>query len=117
MIVSGTFLLGFLVYHLLHFKWGDYVSTTQDGVEMRDLGATVIHEFGEGYEVALYVVAMLIIGAHLWHGVRSALETLNLPGKRWDCLFSFFCKAYVIVVMGGFILIPLWIYFFAGASS
>ncbi|MBN8554993.1 MAG: succinate dehydrogenase cytochrome b subunit [Deltaproteobacteria bacterium] len=114
--ITGTFVLIFIIYHLWHFKFGQVIPTTQGGVEMRDLAATVKGEFSEWPEVTIYIVAMILIMMHLLHGFRSAFETLGIVRSRWDKVFLIFTKGYVIAVMGGFILIPLWIFFKARAG-
>lgn len=109
--ITGTLVLAFIVYHLIHFKYGEHISTTQNGVPMRDLAALVNGEFRELEEVGIYVVAMLVIAFHLMHGFRSMWETLGVATSVWDKFFLWLSRVYVVAVMGGFILIPLVIYF------
>ncbi len=109
--ITGLLILIFVIYHLIHFKWGTYYTTIQDGVEMRDLSALIREEFHETFEVLLYVGAMIVIAIHLWHGIRSLFDTLGVAKSSWDKLFWALSRAYVILVMGGFTMIPLWIYF------
>jgi succinate dehydrogenase / fumarate reductase cytochrome b subunit len=114
--ITGTLILVFLIYHLIQFKYGSSIPTTQDGIAMRDLAATVKHEFSEWEEVVLYVIAMIVIFMHLLHGFRSAFETLGMATSRWERAFFWGTRFFVYAVMGGFILIPLWIFFRSGGS-
>ena len=71
---SGVLLLLFVVYHLMHLTFGnahpDFVA------------GDVYHNFVVGFRQALvtvfYVVAMLALGLHMYHGVWSFLQTLGL---------------------------------------
>jgi len=115
MIFSGLFVLVFIVVHLINFKFGENTSTVQNGVEMRDLAGLVISEFQRPLMAGFYVIAMLILGAHLIHGVWSAFSTIGAEAPRYRCLIKMISYGYVVVVVGGFLLIPIWI-FLGGVS-
>lgn len=114
MIITGGFVVFFLVYHINHFKFGPEYQTVQNGVPMRDLARLVEHEFTEAYEVILYVVAMLVIAFHLFHGVRSLFATFGAESGKSMRLIQAISYSFVVLVMGGFILIPLTIFLSAG---
>lgn len=109
--ITGSLILAFIVYHIIHFKFGEFIPTVQGGVEMRDLASLVKHEFSEEGEVALYVIAMVVIMLHLLHGLRSIWDTLGVATTVWDKVFLWVSRIFVVGVMGGFILIPLMLYF------
>ncbi len=111
MIITGLFVVFFVSYHLLHFKWGTSYTTIQGEGEIRDLARLVIEEFAQPMEVAIYVIAMLVIGFHLLHGVRSLFATYGLETNRTHCLIYAVSRLFVFVVMGGFTLIPLVLFF------
>lgn len=111
MIITGLFILLFLVVHLLNFKFGEEVMIEQDGVLMRDLAYNVIASFQKPLEVAFYVIAMIMIAMHLSHGFRSAFGTLGLETSRTEKILKRISQVYLVVVFGGFIFIPLGIYF------
>jgi len=114
--ITGTFILLFIIYHILHFKFGANYTTIENGVEVRDLARLVFEEFKEPFEVGLYVVAMILIGMHLMHGFRSIWDTMGLNDSKRDCLIKNATRLYVVLVFGGFLAIPLWIFFFGSAS-
>lgn len=111
MAVSGLFLLVFIIIHLLDFKFGEETMIVQNGVEMRDLASLVIHEFSETGESLFYVVAMLLLATHLLHGVRSAFATTGLEYPKLSKAIRGLVNLFVVAVIGGFITIPVWIYF------
>ena len=77
MILSGAVLLVFTVLHLITFKFGTVYTTTVDGVEMRDLYQLVQETFQQPTYVAWYVFSLLVLWAHLAHGVSSAFQTFG----------------------------------------
>jgi succinate dehydrogenase / fumarate reductase cytochrome b subunit len=111
MMISGLFIVYFLYTHINEFKLGEEHTVVQNGVEMRDMAVNVLQEFKQVDDVIFYVIAMILIGLHLMHGFRSAFETLGVATSRWDKFFNCFSKLFVFAVMGGFIVIPLWILF------
>ena len=77
---GGVLLLAFIVFHILHF-------TTLD-IDPRfvplDVYGNVVKAFQEPWKVALYVVAMLLLAMHLYHGLWSAPRTLGAARRsRW----------------------------------
>jgi succinate dehydrogenase / fumarate reductase cytochrome b subunit len=79
---SGVLLLLFVVYHLLHFTFGARV------VHPRFVPGDVYHNFVSGFQnpfvSGFYILAMLALGLHLYHGVWSALQTVGLSHPRLD---------------------------------
>ncbi|MFQ5664959.1 MAG: succinate dehydrogenase cytochrome b subunit [Candidatus Binatia bacterium] len=110
MIVSGVVVLVFVPIHILTFKFGpDYPSAVP---HVRDLYRLVIEVFRSPLYVAWYVVAMVVIGFHLWHGFGSGFESLGWsyrkPLRRFGQLLA-------VVLAGGFLLIPVAIYVMGGS--
>ncbi|GAB4240644.1 MAG: succinate dehydrogenase cytochrome b subunit [Stanieria sp.] len=110
MIITGLVLLGFLIFHLLNFKFGTYYPTVVNGVPMRDLARLVREKFEQpGYSFG-YTGVMILLGLHLRHGMWSALQSLGLMNSR----FSAFVYSLALVIAGliaiGFIVLPLAIY-------
>jgi len=58
----------------------------------------------------LYVISMLVLGFHLWHGFASAFQTLGLRHKRYTPIIGFVGKAFAIIVPFAFAIIPVLIY-------
>jgi len=116
MAISGFAILAFVVYHILHFKFGASYPTVQNETPMRDLARLVFEEFAKPSQVAIYEIALLLLGTHLWHGFRSLWDTLGVGTTRCDQLVKRLTHGYVVVVIGGFMIIPLWIYMVGGAQ-
>ena len=110
MIVTGLLTLAFVPLHLITFKYGPTYQGAEAGV--RDLYRLVIEVFQSPGYVAYYVVMMVIVGLHLRHGVSSSLQSLGLIPERWTRAFLRAGIGLALVIGGGFVLIPLYIYFF-----
>src|SRR3954468_23565147 len=76
MIVSGLWLLAFLVIHVKAFRegWGHEYQWPAGG---RDLYRQEMEVFENPLMVGFYVISMLVIGSHLWHGISSGFQSLG----------------------------------------
>lgn len=100
---SGPILLLFVVYHLLHFTFGTVHPSFRP--------ADVYHNFVSGFQVplvsAFYVLAMLSLGLHLYHGVWSMLQSVGLSHPRYNHLRHGFATLFAVVVVAGNISFPV----------
>jgi succinate dehydrogenase / fumarate reductase cytochrome b subunit len=58
----------------------------------------------------LYVLAMIVMAFHLWHGFASAFQSLGLKNKKYTPLISGFGKVFSILVPLAFAIIPIIIF-------
>jgi succinate dehydrogenase / fumarate reductase, cytochrome b subunit len=72
---GGVALLLFLVWHLLQFTILKF-NVGPDAVG-DSAGALVISSFQVWWVVVIYLLALVALGMHLWHGVWSASQTLG----------------------------------------
>lgn len=63
----------------------------------------------------LYVLAMIALGFHLWHGFGSAFQSLGANNPKYNMLIKNFGKAFSIIVPLLFAIIPVYIHFFLKA--
>jgi succinate dehydrogenase / fumarate reductase cytochrome b subunit len=113
MIVTGLWLLLFIVVHLKTFKFGTWYETPEG---MRDLARLVNEEFRRPFFAVFYVLSMAVVGLHLRHGLSSAFQSLGIDHPRYT---PFILKAGILVaiVFGlGFALIPIVIFFTGGRA-
>lgn len=113
--ILGTFILIFLVIHLKGFwyemHWGGIATKNYDGAEVKDLYAVVDAAYSNIWYVAVYVISMVLLAFHLWHGFASAFQTLGLNHIKYNPIISFVGRTFAIVVPAGFALIPILMYF------
>ena len=112
MAYTGLAILGFLIWHLATFKFGDNYVANYNGVEMRDIYTLIVQKFHQPYYVVAYVIAMGFVGMHLYHGVKSIFQSLGVSHPRYNVHIKMFGYTYAIVVALGFISQPLYVAFF-----
>ncbi len=113
--ILGTLILIFLIIHMKDFwaqmHWGGIPTATYDGVEVKDLYAIVSLAFSEAWYVILYVVCMIGLAFHLWHGFTSAFQTLGLNHMKYNPVINFVGRSFAVIVPAAFALIPIWMFF------
>jgi succinate dehydrogenase / fumarate reductase, cytochrome b subunit len=113
--ILGTLILIFLIIHMKDFwaqmHWGGIPTATYDGVEVKDLYAIVSLAFSEPLYVIGYVVCMIGLAFHLWHGFSSAFQTLGLNHMKYNPVINFIGKSFAVIVPAAFALIPIWMFF------
>jgi succinate dehydrogenase / fumarate reductase cytochrome b subunit len=58
-----------------------------------------------------YVLAMLALSFHLWHGFQSAFQTIGVNSSKLTPVIKFFGKAFAIIVPLLFAIIPVILHF------
>jgi succinate dehydrogenase / fumarate reductase cytochrome b subunit len=114
MIASGLFLLLFVPFHIKTFKFGPYYESAEPGV--RDLYTLVVEIFSSPGYVVFYLISMVIVGFHLWHGVASAFQSLGIDRSGWAPVLRRIGWTVAIVLGVGFFTFPLY-FFFLGSRS
>ena len=103
MRLTGPLLLAFIVYHVLHLTTGSAHPDYHEG--------SVYHNLVSGLRVVpvavVYVLAMLALGYHLWHGVWSLTQTLGGDQPRYGSLGRRVATVFTLLVVLGFTAVPL----------
>lgn len=136
MIISGVIVLGWTILHVAQMKYGrldphdtiptiatakhdttahaaaasDIGMATTTDEHQYDLAGRVVYAFKQPLYVLVYIVALLLLGMHLNHGVSSAIQSMGVSG--YGKLWLLVGRIFTIVVIGGFIIIPLYIFAF-----
>lgn len=105
MRVGGVLLLVFIVFHILHFTTGTIRPTGT--FEPGNVYGNVVGSFQIPWVTAFYVLAMLALGLHLYHGVWSSVRTLGVARPSPRPLRRPAAVVLAIVIAGGFALVPL----------
>jgi succinate dehydrogenase / fumarate reductase, cytochrome b subunit len=113
MIVSGLWLFAFLIVHVKAFRYGIEHDWPAGG---RDLYRLEMENFASPVIVGFYVISMVVVGSHLWHGVSSAFQSLGVDAPAWTRFILPAGKTLAVLIAGGFIVIALWAHF-AGVRS
>ena len=110
MAVHGSIILVFIISHLITFKYGAYYETTVNGIVMRDLARLIYEVFNSTGAVIWYLVALVLLGLHLTHGVRSIFQSFGLLHPAYQPVIKKAGIVYSIVVAGGFISQPVFVF-------
>lgn len=100
---SGPILLAFIIYHLLHFTTGQVHPDFQHGVVYRN----VVTGFQSVPASLFYIVAMLMLGSHLYHGVWSMFQSLGINHPKYTPLFKMLAAVASAALVGGNVSIPV----------
>ena len=100
---GGVALLLFIIYHLLHLTFG----TLHPAFDRKDIYGNVIVAFQIWWVTAIYLVAMVALGLHLYHGAWSSFRTLGLARPTTDPLRRRVVTILSIAIYAGFSIIPL----------
>ncbi len=113
MIVTGLWLLIFLIIHVRAFRFAPEIPWPAGG---RDLYQQEMNVFANPLMAAFYVLSMIVIGSHLWHGISSSFQSLGVDHPKWTPRLLAAGKIIAVAIAGAFIVIALWAHF-AGARS
>jgi succinate dehydrogenase / fumarate reductase cytochrome b subunit len=100
---TGPIIGLFILYHLLHLTIGIVHPDFQQG----NVYANVVTGFRVWYVSAFYIVAMLALGFHLYHGVWSMFQSLGINHPKYNRLIRGVAIFFTIIVVSGFIAIPV----------
>ena len=113
MIHTAVCIFVFLILHFMDFyfkaKFFKEQITEIQGIE--DMATLVIAKFKILPFVALYIVCFFILGFHLFHAFQSAFQTLGLDHSRYTPVIKGAGVVYSLLILVGYSLIPLVIYF------
>jgi succinate dehydrogenase / fumarate reductase cytochrome b subunit len=109
MLWSGPIIGAFVVYHLLHFTFGTVLPgglrTLPDGDI--DVYQNLIIGFSQPLVSLFYIVAVTLLGIHLYHGLWSMFQTLGVSHPKYTPRFKQFAAAASVLIAAGNISIPV----------
>lgn len=103
---SGVTLLFFILYHLAHFTFPGVAMGAYEHKHFSQAYSNLVNGFSIPWVVALYTVAMLALGLHLYHGAQSLLQTMGLGGPRLSEKAKFGAQVVALTVTVGNIMLP-----------
>ena len=94
MLATGVVIGVFTAFHLAHYTFGWVHGVERDGAFVNYLSLTdekgrhdvysmVVAGFRTPWVAVLYLVSQVPLAVHLSHGVKSALQSLGLVGRRF----------------------------------
>lgn len=119
MAVLGILVFAFLCIHMGDFwfkmKFGEVDMVTYGDMEVKDLYTKVVTSFSNWLIIAIYILGLLALGAHLWHGFESAFQTLGINHSKYTPLIKNVGKGLTVILTIGNLILPIYIKLFVAA--
>jgi succinate dehydrogenase / fumarate reductase cytochrome b subunit len=100
---SGPIVLAFLIYHLLHMTFGTVHPHFQDLKPYENLVAG----FSNPIVSVAYIISIVLLGMHLYHGLWSMFQTLGVAHPRYSQRLRGAAKLIAFLIVFGFIAVPI----------
>jgi succinate dehydrogenase / fumarate reductase cytochrome b subunit len=110
MILSGSLVLVFVIYHLLHFTLhitNPELGSLVDSQGRFDVYKMIVIGFSDVTVSIVYIVAMILLGLHLNHGISSLFQTLGIANYAENTALKKVGSLLAFLISVGFISIPL----------
>jgi succinate dehydrogenase / fumarate reductase, cytochrome b subunit len=100
---TGVVILLFLIWHLADLTWG----TVNPDFVRGDVYRNLVASFERPAVSAIYIVANIALGIHLFHGAWSMFQSLGLNNPRWNSWRRGFAAGFAGIVMIGNLSFPI----------
>lgn len=110
MRVSGTIFGAFLLFHLADLTWG-VQPLAPEVWERGEVYANFIATFSRAPVTVFYVISMVLLGIHLYHGAWSMFQSLGINHPRFNTARRTFAIGLAGLVTVGNAIMPLAVLF------
>ena len=107
---SGTIFGAFLLFHLADLTWGIQPMAPETW-ERGAVYANFVATFSRAPVTVFYVVAMVLLGLHLYHGAWSMFQSLGINHPRFNAARRGFAIGLAVLVTVGNAIMPLAVLF------
>ncbi|HEY7469740.1 MAG TPA: succinate dehydrogenase cytochrome b subunit [Acidimicrobiia bacterium] len=107
---SGVIFLAFLLFHLADLTWGIQPAAPETW-ERGAVYANFVASFSRAPVTIFYVVAMALLGLHLYHGAWSMFQSMGINHPRFNVARRYFAIGLAILVTVGNSIMPLAVLF------
>jgi succinate dehydrogenase / fumarate reductase cytochrome b subunit len=106
---SGFIVGAFIVFHILHLTAGVIPGLPADelGVNAPNVRANLVHGFSNPLVSGFYILAMILLCMHLYHGLYSMFQSLGFSHPKYTPKIKKGAAAVAILIAAGNISIPL----------
>lgn len=110
MLASGLMIAAYVVYHLAHFTFkatNPAISHMIDPEGRPDVYSMMVLSFQQPLISFVYVVAMILLGMHLNHGIASFFRTTGIGYPKYANSIEKLGPAVGALIIAGYVAIPL----------
>ena len=100
---TGVIILLYLVFHLFDLTWGQANPDFVRG----DVYGNLVASFERVPVAAVYVVANLALGLHIYHGAWSMFQSLGINHPRFNHLRRWFATGFALLITLGNVSFPI----------
>ena len=103
MRMTGVVIALFVIWHLADLTWG----TVNPDFVRGDVYRNLVASFERPAVSAIYIIANIALGIHLFHGAWSMFQSLGLNNPRWNSWRRGFAAGFAGIVMIGNLSFPI----------
>jgi succinate dehydrogenase / fumarate reductase cytochrome b subunit len=100
---SGPFIAAYVVYHILHLTAGSVHPHFEEGQVYNN----VVLGFQNNAVAIVYIVAIVLLCLHLYHGLWSWFQSLGIHHPRYTPLLKRAASVLAILIAAGYIAVPV----------
>ena len=101
-------MLAYLIWHLLDLTFGTVNAVGADGEFVRgEVYNNVVRSLDRPIVAAFYIVANILLGIHLFHGVWSIFQSLGWNNPRFNSWRRAIAAGFAAVVVVGNVSFPV----------
>jgi succinate dehydrogenase / fumarate reductase cytochrome b subunit len=103
---GGVIILLFVFYHLAHLTFGKNVAPPAQFIQ-GDVYHNVVAGFQIWWVAAIYILANLALGLHLYHGLWSMFSSVGMTNPRFELWRRTFATLFAVIITAANISFPL----------
>jgi succinate dehydrogenase / fumarate reductase cytochrome b subunit len=103
MMWSGPIIAVFVIYHLLHLTIG----SVHPNFEELNPYDNLVNAFRVVPVSIAYIIAMVLLGMHLSHGIWSMFQSVGFSHPRYTPVIKTFAAVFSWILVAGFIAVPI----------
>ncbi len=107
MVWSGLIIAAFVVFHILHLTVGSVVPLQEVAENAPNVRYNVITGFQNYWISGFYIIAMILLCMHLYHGLWSMFQSMGLSHPRYTPWIQKGAAIVAILIAIGNISIPI----------
>ena len=107
MMWSGPIIAAFVIFHVLHLTLGAVVPLHEIGPNEPDVRANVVNGFLNPWISGFYILAMILLCMHLYHGLWSMFQSLGFNHPRYTPKLKRGAAIFAILIAIGNCSIPI----------
>ncbi len=104
MRVSGIIVLVYIFFHLADLTWGVIPGYEWERGHVYE---NVVGSLSNPVVAVFYIVANVLLAAHLYHGLWSMFQSLGINNPRWNNLRRYFASGMALLILVGNVSFPI----------